>query len=161
MPFAAVTHSAEETAALGRRLGGMLGAGDFVALVGELGSGKTQFVRGVAAGLGVDPAIPVTSPTYTLMNEYAGRVPFYHFDLYRLGGGSDLRELGFDDFFYGEGACLVEWAERLQGEIPAERLTVSFFHGGDDQRRLEFAAHGERYEAMVRRLQAEQNKKMF
>jgi tRNA threonylcarbamoyladenosine biosynthesis protein TsaE len=139
------TRSAAETSALGRRLGELLQPGDFVALTGELGAGKTQFAGGVALGLAVDPALPVTSPTYTLMNVYPGRCPLYHFDLYRLAGDDDVADLGFAEYFHGDGVCLVEWAERLSVEMPAERLTVCFHHAGDDQRRLDFAASGDRY----------------
>ncbi len=146
------TRSAAETAALGRRLGELLQPGDFVALTGELGAGKTQFARGVALGLAVDPAQPVTSPTYTLMNVYHGRCPFYHFDLYRLAGDDDAAELGFSEYFHGDGVCLVEWAERLISEMPAERLTVSFHHAGDDLRRIEFAASGDRYRELANTL---------
>jgi tRNA threonylcarbamoyladenosine biosynthesis protein TsaE len=143
------THSAEETAALGKRLGELLQPGDFVALTGELGAGKTQFARGVALGLAVDPTQPVTSPTYTLMNVYSGRCPLYHFDLYRLAGDDDAAELGFAEYFHGEGVCLVEWAERLSAEMPAERLVVSFHHAGDELRELEFVASGDRYRRLV------------
>jgi tRNA threonylcarbamoyladenosine biosynthesis protein TsaE len=139
------TRSAAETVALGRRLGELLQPGDFVALTGELGAGKTQFARGVALGLAVDPALPVTSPTYTLMNVYLGRCPLYHFDLYRLAGDDDAANLGFAEYFHGDGVCLVEWAERLSAEMPAEYLTVCFHHGGDDLRRLDFTASGDRY----------------
>ncbi len=143
------TRSAAETAALGRRLGELLQPGDFVALTGELGAGKTQFARGVAVGLAVDPAQPVTSPTYTLMNVYHGRCPLYHFDLYRLSGDDDAAELGFAEYFHGDGVCLVEWAERLSVEMPAERLLVCFNHTGDNRRRLDFEAFGPRYLGLV------------
>lgn len=148
----AITRCAEETVRWGERLGRLLDTGDFIALTGDLGSGKTQFARGVAAGLAVAPGVPVTSPTYTLVNIYEGRLPLYHFDLYRLGGDNDVAELGFEEYFYGTGVCLVEWAERLQGEMPGERLDVSFTHGGGDERRLEFVPWGERYEQLLREL---------
>jgi tRNA threonylcarbamoyladenosine biosynthesis protein TsaE len=147
-----VTHSPEETVRLGARLGNLLVPGDFIALTGELGSGKTQFAKGVAAGLAVDPAVHVTSPTYTLMNIYHGRLPFYHFDLYRLAGDTEAAELGFAEYFYGDGVCLVEWAERLQGEMPAERLEVIFSHEAIDERRLELVPFGARYDKLVREL---------
>jgi tRNA threonylcarbamoyladenosine biosynthesis protein TsaE len=139
------TCSADETSALGARLGRLLQPGDFIALTGELGAGKTQFARGVARGLDVDPALPVTSPTYTLMNVLPGRVVLYHFDLYRLSGDDDAAELGFAEYFHGRGVCIVEWAERLALELPGELLTVHFQHGGDDTRRIEFTALGPRY----------------
>ena len=135
---------AEETAALGARLGRLLLPGDFVALVGELGAGKTQFAKGVAAGLGVDPATPVTSPTYTILNIYPGRLPLYHFDLYRLQGPEEVAELGFEEYFDGTGACVVEWAERLARETPAELLTVTLHHADAGSRSVCFTGTGER-----------------
>lgn len=149
------TDSAAETAAVGKSLGALLAAGDFIALFGELGSGKTCFSGGIAAGLGVDPAIPVTSPTYTLMNIYYGRLELYHFDLYRIGESADIIELGFEDYFYGSGVSLVEWAERLSSEIPGEYLGVSFRRREGDVRLLEFDPHGERYHELVRQLLSE------
>lgn len=147
-----VSGSVEETVALGEKLGALAMPGDFIALTGELGSGKTQFARGVAAGLGVDPAVPVTSPTYTLMNLYTGRFPLYHFDLYRLAGDQDVAELGFEEYFFGSGVCIVEWAERLRLILPDDRLTILFSYGDDNSRRISFVPHGVRYEALVENL---------
>jgi tRNA threonylcarbamoyladenosine biosynthesis protein TsaE len=153
------TNCPEETVALGISLARLLAPGDFIALTGDLGAGKTQFARGVASGLHVDPSIPITSPTYTLLNIYQGRLPLYHFDLYRLQGAQDVVDLGFDEYFYGEGVCLVEWAERLAGEIPREHLTICFSHSGDDTRILEFIPSGQRAEDILRNLFTD--KKMF
>lgn len=131
-----------ETVALGARLGTLLQPGDFIALVGELGAGKTQFAKGIARGLGVDPATPVTSPTYTILNVYRGRLPLYHFDLYRLQDADEVRELGFEEYFYGDGVCVVEWAERLDRDLPAGTLTVSLFHGNEDSRTVTLGGEG-------------------
>ncbi|HEY6874421.1 MAG TPA: tRNA (adenosine(37)-N6)-threonylcarbamoyltransferase complex ATPase subunit type 1 TsaE [Geobacteraceae bacterium] len=147
-----VSHSVAETIALGERLGALVGPGDFIALTGELGSGKTHFARGVAAGLGVNSSVPVTSPTYTIMNLYAGRFPLYHFDLYRLAGDQEAAELGFEEYFYGEGVCLVEWAERWQDILPEDRLTIFFGYRDDNDRSIILEPHGVRYEAIVSRL---------
>jgi tRNA threonylcarbamoyladenosine biosynthesis protein TsaE len=147
-----ITRSVAETVALGERVGGLASAGDFIALSGELGSGKTHFARGVAAGVGVDRSIPITSPTYTLMNVYAGRLPFRHFDLYRLHGDQDAAELGFEDYFYGEGVCVVEWAERIRGLLPEERLTVIFSSLGDDVRSITLVSSGRHYEFLEKSL---------
>jgi tRNA threonylcarbamoyladenosine biosynthesis protein TsaE len=144
-----ITRSAAETVALGERLGSLVSAGDFIALSGDLGSGKTHFARGVAAGLGVDRSLPITSPTYTLMNLYAGRFAFRHFDLYRLNGDQDAAELGFEDYFYGEDVCVVEWAERLHDLLPHERMTVSFSTLDDDVRSITFMPSGRRYELLA------------
>ena len=147
-----VTNGEAETVALGESLGRLLRPGDFVALFGELGSGKTRFAQGVALGAGVDPKTRVTSPTYTIMNEYQGTYPLYHFDLYRLAGDSDILELGFEDYFYGQGICLVEWAERLVGELPDEHLKVSFTYEVNDARRVVFESNGERYREILQGL---------
>ena len=147
-----VTGSGAETAELGARLGRLLAPGDFVALVGELGAGKTQFAKGIAAGLEVDPGTPVTSPTYTILNIYQGRLPLYHFDLYRLHGPEEIAELGFEEYFHGAGACVVEWAERLGEEMPAQVLTVSLDHAGAEERSVSFAAAGERAAALLKEL---------
>jgi tRNA threonylcarbamoyladenosine biosynthesis protein TsaE len=150
--FRVVTDNESDTVALGKRLGSLLRPGDFVALFGDLGSGKTRFSQGVALGVGVDPKTHVTSPTYTIMNEYQGSFPLYHFDLYRLAGDADIVELGFEDYFYGRGISLVEWAERLVGELPDEHLKVSFNYEADAVRRIEFEANGERYREILQEL---------
>lgn len=105
--------SAEQTWRLGALLGALLAPGDVVLIVGDLGAGKTVFAQGIGAGLGVTDTI--NSPTFTLLKEYQGRVPLYHFDLYRIESPDELAALGFEDYFGGEGVCVVEWAER--GEI--------------------------------------------
>ncbi len=147
-----VTRSVEETVALGESIGALASAGDFIALRGELGSGKTHFAQGVAAGLGVAPSTHVTSPTYTLMNSYAGRLPLYHFDLYRLAGDQDVAELGFEEYFYGIGVCVVEWAERLQHFLPEERMTVIFSYLDENVRSITIEPHGVRYEELLKNL---------
>jgi tRNA threonylcarbamoyladenosine biosynthesis protein TsaE len=95
------------------------------------------------------PDVCVTSPSYTLLNEYAGRVSLYHFDLYRLHGDGDILELGFDEYFYGDGACLVEWAERLDRELPEKNLTLVFTQLDDTSRKIDFLYTGSRYEQLV------------
>ena len=147
-----ITKNSAETVELGARLGRLLQPGDFIALVGELGAGKTQFAKGIAAGLEVDPGTPVTSPTYTILNIYQGRLPLYHFDLYRLHGSQEVIELGFEEYFFGAGACVVEWAERLGQEMPAQVLTVSLAHAGADGRSVSFVAAGPRAAALLQEL---------
>ena len=146
-----ISHSVEETVLLGERLGRLLVPGSFVALRGELGSGKTQFVRGVATGMGIDSSVPITSPTFTLLNEYQGSTRLYHFDLYRLGGVDDAAELGFDEYFHGDGVCLVEWAERLGAGLPPERLDILFEYSGDTERTIDFIPHGSNHEALLKK----------
>ncbi len=150
--FVLVTSSEAETRALGERMGRLLRPGDFVALYGDLGSGKTRFAQGVALGLGVPPDVRVTSPTYTIMNVYDGNCPLYHFDLYRLDGDADIAGLGFGEYFAGNGVCLVEWADRLDEEFPDQYLKISFNHEEGDCRRLEFDWIGDRYGEIIRKL---------
>ncbi|SNB45154.1 tRNA (adenosine(37)-N6)-threonylcarbamoyltransferase complex ATPase subunit type 1 TsaE [Geobacter sp. DSM 9736] len=150
------SRSCSETVLLGERLGMLVEPGDFVALIGDLGAGKTEFAKGVAAGLGVDPSVAVTSPTYILMNIYEGRLKLYHFDLYRLSGDEDSEALGFHEYFEGEGACLVEWADRLDEELPVERLAVQIIYEGEKTRTLNFSATGARYEGLLAALAAQE-----
>lgn len=156
-----VSSSVEETMVIGRRLAAFLKPGDLVALTGELGAGKTQFAKGIATGLGVDPATPVTSPTYTLLNIYSGRYPLYHFDLYRLHDGQEVLDLGFDEYFHGDGVCLVEWAERLDDLLPDDCLHITMSHTADDCRRLFFQWQGPRGEDLAGFLATRHNEKMF
>ena len=140
------------TEAFGLRLGGFLFPGAVVALTGPLGAGKTHLARAVAAGLGVPDPRVVTSPTFVLIQEYAGRLPVYHFDAYRLRGESDLADLGVHEYFEGDGVCLVEWADRVAGLLPSERLHVALAVVGEMARRAVVEGLGERYEALVRAL---------
>ena len=147
--FTVTSESLEETVMLGRILGSLAGPGDIIAMTGDLGSGKTHFAMGVARGLGVPPSIPVTSPTFTLLNCYSGRLPLYHFDLYRLAGAVDLDDLGFEEYFYGEGVCLIEWAERLGESMPDERLEISFEYRDEFRRCMSFIPNGLHYQHMA------------
>jgi len=156
--YSLVSNSVEETVALGRELGKRLMPGDFIALIGDLGSGKTHFVQGVAEGDDMPAEVCVTSPSYTLLNEYSGRVPLYHFDLYRLHGDGDIQELGFEEYFYGDGVCLVEWAERLDQELPEENLKIVFSQLDETSRKIDFFCNGSRYELLVRDLFSKRGK---
>lgn len=142
-PIRVETVSAEATLELGRAVGALLGPGEVVALFGELGAGKTTFIKGCALGLGVPDARVVTSPTFTLMNIYHGRCPVYHFDLYRVHSPGELTELGHADFFGGEGVSLVEWAERAGSLLPACAVHVVCITLGPDRRRIEITRGGE------------------
>jgi tRNA threonylcarbamoyladenosine biosynthesis protein TsaE len=140
------------TVALGRRLGGLLFPGAVVALVGPLGAGKTHLVRAIAEGLGIRDSRAVSSPTFVLIQEYAGRVPIYHFDAYRLRSEAEFFDLGAHEYFEGDGVCLVEWADRVAGALPAEHLRITLAMTGETSRRAVVEGHGERYEELVRRL---------
>jgi len=150
-----VSGSPETTEKLGFSLGQLLQPGDFIALHGELGAGKTRLAGGIAKGLGVDPAVPITSPTYTLLNIYQGRIPLYHFDLYRLHGDDDILDLGFTEYFNGDGVSLVEWAERLEKELPPARLDIILSHADESIREIILIANAPRYEKLIAMLSHE------
>ncbi len=145
-----VTHSEQETVELGSRMGKLLGAGDIVLLYGGLGAGKTVLTRGIALGLGTRDM--VTSPTYTLMHRYEGRVPIFHFDLYRLGGPDEVLDLGYEEFFYGDGVSVVEWPERLEYLCPEEYVKVEMEAAGDGIRKITVNAIGDRYSRFEKEL---------
>ena len=141
--------SPAETEALAAGLAPHLAAGDVLCLHGELGTGKTCFVRGLARGLGVTR--PVTSPSFVLVHEYRGRLPLYHLDLYRLRGPEEAFDL--EEYFHtGDGVVVVEWADRAEGMLPERRLDVVFSFAEEDPgvRTLSFVARGERYALIVR-----------
>jgi tRNA threonylcarbamoyladenosine biosynthesis protein TsaE len=143
------SYAEDATRALGARLGQLGQAGDLIGLQGELGAGKTCFVRGVAEGLDI-PSHQVRSPTFTLVNEYSGgRLPLYHIDLYRLTP-SDVDRVALREYLYGDGVCLVEWFERLGENAP--HLKIHFTFVAENERLLVVAAHGERYDALLEQL---------
>lgn len=142
--------STEETIALGDALGRLLRAGDVVGLLGDLGAGKTHFVRGVGEGMGVDPRYTISSPTFTLINEHPGPVMLVHVDLYRLEEIDEMVEVGLFDYLGAGGACLVEWFDRLAGEEPRERLELSLEVVDEDRRRLDARAFGARHGDLLR-----------
>ncbi|HVO84305.1 MAG TPA: tRNA (adenosine(37)-N6)-threonylcarbamoyltransferase complex ATPase subunit type 1 TsaE [Syntrophobacteria bacterium] len=148
------TSSPEETLLVAEHLGRRLEPGDVIALIGELGSGKTVFAQGLARGLEVPAAFAITSPTFTLVNEYPGRLPFYHLDLYRIDGPAQCGDLGLDELLYGEGAAAIEWAERLGAALPGERMEVHLIFTGETGRRLQFHAFGGRMERVLAALKA-------
>ena len=143
--------NAGETAAFGRGLGALLEKGMVIALKGELGAGKTTLVKAVATGLGILEE-DVCSPSYTLINEYEGRLPVYHFDLYRLTDSSELYELGYDDYLEGEGISIVEWADAVPDALPGEYLSIKIDIVSDDERCFTVTAAGKRYETLVAEL---------
>jgi len=138
-------HSPSEdcTIHLGVTIGKLLAPGDVVALRGELGAGKTLFVRGVAQGLGVPPGIRVTSPTFTIINEYSGRLYLYHLDLYRISGPNDLESLPWEESLFGSGVALIEWPERLGRFLPEDRWEISLTVAGEQSRDFTITGHGQ------------------
>lgn len=114
--------SAEETYALGKKLGEEAKPGGVYCLSGDLGVGKTVFTKGFAVGLGITDT--VNSPTFTIVQEYKGRLPFYHFDVYRIEEPEEMEEIGYEDYFYGDGVCMIEWAELIEELIPGDAVKV-------------------------------------
>ena len=132
------TRSPEETYELGRKIGLQARPGQVYTLTGDLGVGKTVFTQGVAAGLGITE--PVSSPTFTIVQGYEeGRLPFYHFDVYRIGDIEEMEEIGYDDYFFGKGICLIEWAELIEEILPDDRISITIekdLAQGFDYRRI-------------------------
>jgi tRNA threonylcarbamoyladenosine biosynthesis protein TsaE len=133
-------------------VGNALGPGTVIGLIGELGSGKTCFIKGLTAALTGIAEEDVTSPTFTFMQEFSGTLPLYHFDLYRIKGLADLSDLGFDECAYGTGVTVIEWADRAEGALPPEGITIYFEHIEENSRRLTFKARGEANEKILQKL---------
>jgi len=143
--------SEEDTAGLGAALASLLPDGTVVALCGTLGAGKTRLVQAVAEACGIDRRV-VTSPTFVLVQEYHGRRAIFHFDAYRLRSDEEFLELGPEEYFQAAGLVLVEWADRVRGLLPNERIEIRIDVTGDTSRRFEVVAEGERYRGVVSRL---------
>jgi len=144
------TSAPEETERLGAVLGSLAGAGDVICLYGPLGAGKTVLARGIGRGLGVTGRI--TSPTFTLIHEHRGRLPFYHADAYRLECAQHFLDLGGEEYLYGDGVIVIEWAGNIAAALPAERLDVYFCTGDGEERLLRFFPRGERHRRLVEEL---------
>ncbi|MBW1867299.1 MAG: tRNA (adenosine(37)-N6)-threonylcarbamoyltransferase complex ATPase subunit type 1 TsaE [Deltaproteobacteria bacterium] len=142
LKYQVVSNSPKQTRALGRKIGQLLSDGSVLALRGDLGSGKTVFVQGLAEGLDVPGTCYVTSPTYTLINEYPGRLPLFHVDLYRLNEPLDMEEIGLYDILREKNVTAIEWAERLEGDLPREYLSLDFTIISDKSRKISILAHG-------------------
>jgi len=141
--------SYERTVALGKILGRLAEPGDVITLEGGLGAGKTALTQAIAHGLGVDPRIYVTSPTFGLLHEYHGRIPLYHMDLYRLAGEEEVGSLGFAEYFYGSGLTVIEWPERLGSFIPSERLHIELVISGETSRTANLTGYGNLWQKKV------------
>lgn len=144
-----VTQSAEETIQMGKDLGELLGPGVVVALIGELGAGKTTLAKGIARGLGVADENQVTSPSFVLVNEYQGRFPVYHADLYRLQDAEEVENLGWEEFIFAEGIALLEWAEKFPGIMPEERIEIKVFWIAAGERRFLISGKGAQAETIL------------
>lgn len=143
------TYSPEETHALGMKLGELLQAGNLCTLEGDLGAGKTTFTKGIGKGLGVSRNI--NSPTFTIVKEYQGRLPFVHMDAYRMEDTEE--DLGFEEYFYGNGVTVVEWAQMIQEQLPAQRLDITIERQSDEVRVFYFMPKGEIYQDICKELE--------
>lgn len=127
------TTSPEQTEELGREIGRRLKPGDVLSLDGDLGAGKTVITRGICAGMGLDPS-DVQSPTFTIVNEYEGEVPLFHFDTYRLSGEDDFLASGLDEYFYRDGVCVIEWGSVIDGLLPEDAIRIGIFGSGSERK---------------------------
>lgn len=139
-----ISDSREQTLEVGRLIGAILERGDIVALIGELGSGKTCLTQGMAKGMGVSENVPVVSPTFTLINEYPGKIPLFHLDVYRLSGPRDLEDMGYEEVFYGGGIIVIEWAEKIQDILPAKTLFVRMRYIDENTREMILEGPGDK-----------------
>lgn len=144
------TGSPEETRSLGAHLGRLSEGGDIYLLTGNLGTGKTHLVQGIAFGLGVREY--ACSPSFMIAREYHGRLMLYHLDLYRLDDIEEIVDLGLDQYFCDDAVCAIEWAEKGNGVLPSDNLTIEMEHLGDDNRQITFIPHGSHYVSLVRLL---------
>ena len=137
------THSVDETRNLGKTIGAMVTAGTVLALFGDLGSGKTSFVQGLARGLEVPDEYYITSPSYTLINEYPGRFPLFHVDLYRIASSVEIEDIGLYDILNDNGVVAIEWADRIQKDLPTNHVTLQFEIIDDKTRKISIIPHGD------------------
>lgn len=148
--FTFISHSPRETHAFGKNLGETLYSGDVVALSGELGTGKTCLAQGIARGLGIPEEYKITSPTFTIINEYPGRLILYHIDVYRLSGTRDLDEIGYDDCFNDKGVVIVEWAEKIRDALPKGTLFILLTYLDENRRKIMLSDNRERITQIVK-----------
>lgn len=141
----------KETKEFGEKLGKLLEGGDLLSLTGDLGAGKTTLTKSIGIGLGISDYI--TSPTFTLINEYKGRVRLYHFDVYRLEDEEDLLDLGYEDYFYSNGVTIVEWGDKIEDILPENRININIDKGEElDERIITLWGQGDRYDKIVKEL---------
>lgn len=149
--------SEKETMEIAAKISRYLAPGDILALRGELGAGKTTFIKGLAKGLGISGE--VRSPSFVILNTYSGRIPLYHFDVYRLMEKDDLIQLGYEEYFYGNGVCVIEWAERIEKFLGGDYLDISmeFVENDDNSRRILIMPRGDRFKGMFKDIKLKDN----
>jgi tRNA threonylcarbamoyladenosine biosynthesis protein TsaE len=143
-----ISCSAQKTLGIGKFISGKLKKGDIVCLYGDLGSGKTVLTKGISSGLGVDKDT-VASPTFVILRQYKGKLPVYHFDLYRLNSPGDILDLGYEEYFFDEGISVIEWADKLGRLLPREFLRIQLLVAGKNKRKLKISAQGLRYKKLL------------
>lgn len=146
-----ISKSAEETIDLGEYLAKLFQEGDIICFFGDLGSGKTTFIKGIAKGLKIGHA-KVNSPTFVLMNIYHGRLPLFHFDLYRLDDIEGINSIGYEEFLYDGGVSVIEWADKLGALLPDEYLKIDLKHKKINERVIQLSARGSRYQKMIEKI---------
>lgn len=145
------TKSPIETEKIGFKLGNLLKRGSIVLISGELGVGKTVLTKGIAKGMGIDDY--VTSPTFMIVNEHLGDIPLYHFDVYRIDDYTELYDIGYEEYFYGDGVCVIEWPEKIKPLIPEENIFIRMNMGDTfDERTIEIVSNGEKYDEVVKEM---------
>jgi tRNA threonylcarbamoyladenosine biosynthesis protein TsaE len=154
MSLQVMSRNSIDTEMLGEHVGRLLEAGDIVCLYGELGSGKTVLTKGMARGLEVTPERAVRSPSFVLMHRYHGRVPMYHADLYRLDGPTDIEDIGLRECLGGDGVAVIEWADKLDASLPAERLEITIAHQTEETRLITITPRGARYHQILEQWQS-------
>lgn len=130
-----ITNNENETYNIGIKIGKQLKAGDILSLNGDLGAGKTYLTKGIAKGLGIEDYI--TSPTFTILNEYKGRIPLYHFDVYRINDVEEMYEIGFEEYLYGNGVCIIEWGSMVEEILPEDTINIKIKNLGEFSREIE------------------------
>ncbi len=140
-----ISKSAEDTKKLGKKLAPLLCKGDVVALSGELGSGKTTFTKGIAEGLDVEGSKYVNSPSFVIAKEYNGKIPLYHLDLYRIKNDLAMETIGYEEYLWSDGICVIEWAEKILKLLPEEHIRIEFYFNDHNARRIKFVPKGAKY----------------
>lgn len=144
------TDNAEQTKELGRQIGNALVGGEVIAMVGDLGAGKTTITKSIALSLGIEEH--VTSPTFTIVNEYQGRVKLYHFDVYRIGDIEEMYDLGFDEYIDSGGVSIIEWANLIEEILPDDAINIEIISLGDDKRQITITGKGEKTQNIIKEL---------
>jgi len=150
MSLTIITKSPEETKKIGKDISRLVKPGDLIAFYGELGTGKTCFIQGVSEGLEVKDY--VTSPSFTIINEYQGKISVYHFDLFRINNIEEILELGYEEYFYGDGLTVIEWANKIEKLLPKDHLKIDIKFKDCNKRKISFVPKGDRFNKLLEEL---------